>query len=100
MDVLLEKGGAEVVRARDSRGDLALHLAAQHGHAMCTFNLTKVCAVWLVCGGVVCAGQHKLLPLLLAHQRHRATPSSARGPQHLCHARRALPRAWPRTKPA
>lgn len=40
--MLLDKGGSEVVRARDSRGDLALHMAAQQGHPMCTYNLAKV----------------------------------------------------------
>jgi ankyrin repeat protein len=39
---LLTKGGPEVVRARDNRGDLALHMAAQQGHPMCTYNLAKV----------------------------------------------------------
>jgi hypothetical protein len=42
VDMLLDKGGSEVVRARDSRGDLALHMAAQQGHPMCTYNLAKV----------------------------------------------------------
>jgi len=43
VELLLEKGGPEVVRARDTRGDLPLHMAAQQGHPMCTYNLTKVC---------------------------------------------------------
>lgn len=42
VDMLLDKGGSEMVRARDSRGDLALHMAAQQGHPMCTYNLAKV----------------------------------------------------------
>ena len=42
VDLLLDKGGSEVVRARDARGDLPLHIAAQQGHPMCTYNLTKV----------------------------------------------------------
>lgn len=42
VDLLLTKGGPEVVRARDNRGDLALHMAAQQGHPMCTYNLAKV----------------------------------------------------------
>jgi hypothetical protein len=42
VDLLLTKGGPEVVRARDNRGDLPLHMAAQQGHPMCTYNLAKV----------------------------------------------------------
>jgi ankyrin repeat protein len=42
VDLLLSKGGPEVVRARDSRGDLPLHMAAQQGHPMCIYNLAKV----------------------------------------------------------
>lgn len=43
MDLLLDKGGPEVVRARDTRGDLPLHMAAQQAHPMCTYKLAVSC---------------------------------------------------------
>ncbi len=41
MDLLLQR--AADAKARDGNGDVALHFAAIHGHAMCAYNIAKAC---------------------------------------------------------